>query len=82
MKNRFAGVITVTAGDYTETCAIKEKSSKGKAHFLKCVRESFETILKTLPKDSKVKVTYYGDFARLMYEELIPSEARMHGEKK
>jgi len=83
MKNRFVGVITVTFPDgWTEKCVIKQKADKGKEQFLNTIADYGKTIISSIPKDQKGKVTfkYKGDFYKEIYEELKKAAEEKYGE--
>jgi len=75
VKNRFVGIIKVTFPDgYEETCDVRERASKGGAHFINVVQQNLEAILSAI-ESGNVKVSYKGDFARSIYEGLLKAGA-------
>jgi len=75
MKNRFVGIIKVTFPDgYEETCGVRERASKGEAHFINIVQQNMEEILAAI-ESGNVKVSYKGDFSRQIYEGLLKAGA-------
>jgi hypothetical protein len=76
MKNRFIGKITVTFPDgYVEECVVKERSDKGRDHFIDVLKENIAKILEQSP-EGKVKVTYRGDFSRQIQDGLSKTEEK------
>jgi len=76
MKNRFVGKITVTFPDgYVEECVVKERSDKGRDHFIDVLKENIAKILEGCP-EGKVKVGYRGDFSRQIQDGLLIAEEK------
>jgi len=53
---------------------VRERASKGEAHFIDVVQQNIEEILSAI-ESGNIKVSYKGDFARQIYEGLLKAGA-------